>query len=130
MKKDYKGWHPKKAELHNERPRVFFKEREIWFCHLGENIGFEQDGRGEEFLRPAIILKKFNNEVLWIVPLTKTDRKSEKYYFTFSFRQGQKSSAILSQVRLIDAKRLKYLGGYIKKDDFILLKTKIRQLLA
>ena len=130
MKKDYKKWHNKKAELHNQQPRIFFKEREIWFCHLGENIGFEQDGRGEEFLRPAIILKKFNNEVLWIVPLTKADRKSEKYYFTFSFRQGQKSSAILSQIRLIDAKRLKYMAGYITKDDFILLKTKIRQLLA
>ena len=84
MKKDFQKWHSQKRHIENERPRVFFKEREIWFCHLGENVGFEQDGRGDEFLRPIVVLKKFNNEVLWVVPLTKTDKKN-KYYFPFSF---------------------------------------------
>ena len=103
MKKDFQKWHSQKRHIENERPRVFFKEREIWFCHLGENVGFEQDGRGDEFLRPIVVLKKFNNE---------------------------KSVAILSQIRLVDAKRLKYKMGDMKVEYFKVLKNKIRQFLA
>jgi len=130
MGKDFKKWHGQKQKVENERPRVFFSEREIWFCYLGENVGFEQDGRGEEFLRPVVVLKKFNNEVLWAAPLTKTGKKN-KYYFPFSFRKERDAStAILSQIRLVDAKRLKYKIGDVKVDDFNTLKSKIRQLLA
>lgn len=128
MKKDFPKWHKKKSHIENDRPRVFFKEREIWLCYLGENVGFEQDGRGDEFLRPVVILKKFNNEVLWAVPLTRTDKKN-KYYFSFEFG-NEKSVAILSQIRLVDAKRLKYKMGDMKIVDLGDLKNKIRQLIA
>jgi len=84
---------------------------------------------GEKFLRPAVILRKFNNEVLWIVPLTK-NQKSGPYYFQFSFEEGMISSAILSQLRLIDSKRLMYHKGNIKDVDFDKLKAKLRDLLA
>lgn len=129
MKKDFQKWHDRKRHIEHERPRVFFHEREIWLCHLGENIGFEQDGRGDQFLRPVIVLKKFNNAVLWGVPLTRTDKKNQ-YYFTFTFDDKKASVAILSQVRLIDAKRLKYKMGDMNDADFASLKAKIRQLLA
>ena len=42
MKKDFKSWHGKKESLHHEKERPFFHEREVWFCSLGVNIGFEQ----------------------------------------------------------------------------------------
>lgn len=131
MKKDFKKWHEKKRLIHGEKPRVFFHERDIWFCHIGENIGFEQDGRGEEFLRPVLVLKKFNNEVLWIVPLTKAKKRHcPPHYFVFSFRSTVVSAAILSQVRLIDSKRLKYKIGVMTASDFEILKEKIKHLLA
>ncbi len=129
MIKDFKKWHKNKEFIHNERPRVFFHEREIWFCFLGINIGFEQDGQGDKFLRPVVILKKFNNEVFWGVPLTKT-RKEGKYYFKFLFNKKQQSIAIISQLRLIDAKRLLYKIGDIGEEDFSALKQKIRQIIA
>lgn len=129
MNKDFKKWHKNKEDIHNERPRVFFHEREIWFCYLGVNIGFEQDGQGDKFLRPVVILRKFNNEVFWGVPLTKT-KKEGKYYFKFSFNSDEQSIAIISQLRLIDAKRLLYKIGDINEKDFLALKQKIRQLIA
>ncbi len=129
MKKDFIQWHSQKRHIEHDRPRIFFKEREIWLCHLGENIGFEQDGRGGGFLRPVIALKKFNNEVLWGVPLTRTDKKNQ-YYFPFFFNGKEPSVAILSQIRLIDAKRLKYKMGDMRNEDFVSLKSKIKQLLA
>jgi len=129
MKKDYKKWHPIKQRINNTPDkRPFFHEREIWFCYLGENIGFEQDGRGEEFLRPVIIVRKFNNEIFWAVPLTRTDKKT-KFYFTFTFHPSGPSTAVLSQIRLVDACRLSWKIGDIAEADFGTLKKKLKALL-
>lgn len=130
MKKDFQHWHKRKSEIHAGRPYVFFQGREIWFCSLGVNIGYEQDGSGEEFLRPVIIVKKFNNEIFFAVPLTKGKKKDRPFYFKFSFRARIQSIAILSQMRLIDAKRLRYKVGTVSESDFKALKSKIRRLLA
>lgn len=130
-KKDFRGWHQLKPVIDQKKERVFFHEREIWFCHLGVNIGYEQDGFGKEFLRPVIILRKFNNEVCCIIPLTKANKRRNKtYYFSFSFDSKTRSTAILSQIRLVDSKRLKYKIGTMSEEDFSALKTKIRRLFA
>ncbi len=128
MKKNFYSWHTKKSAINNLNRRPLFREREIWFCYLGQNVGHEQDGVGENFLRPVVVLKKFNDSLLWAVPLTSASRYGS-FYFQFYFR-GVVNSAILSQVRLLDSKRLKYRAGYISSDHFNLLKTKIRQLLV
>ena len=129
MKKDYLAWHNEKEEVNHNKIRPGFYEREIWFCIMGNNIGFEQDWRGDKFLRPIVVIKKFNNEVLWAIPLT-TKEKEGKYYFSFVLGNEGVSTAILSQLRLIDAKRLEYKIGNISKSDFKILKTKITQLLV
>lgn len=72
MQKDFHEWHDQKEKLEQGESRLFFHPREIWFCALGLNVGFEQDGRGEEYLRPVLIFRKFNNQVFWGLPLTKT----------------------------------------------------------
>ncbi len=128
MQKDYRSWHNKKRGINSIPVRPGFNEREIWYCHLGSNVGFEQDGSGEDFLRPVLIIRKFNNEIFWGVPLTNTEKKSE-HYFIFSFIAGQTSTAILSQIKLIDAKRLSYHIGYISEVDFLTAKKKLKALL-
>ena len=81
MEKDFLRWHGKKRWLHKEKVRPFFREREIWFCYLGANVGFEEDGSGDEFLRPVVILKRFNRVTFFGIPLTRTIRMGE-YYFS------------------------------------------------
>ena len=125
--KDYREWHEKKTKINNAFKRPFFHEREIWFCHLGANVGYEEDGRGENFFRPIIVFRKFNNEVFWAIPLTRTDRKN-KFYYEFDFGKNNKSIAILSQIRLIDAKRLSYRIGNISTEDFKELIKKLKDL--
>ena len=105
MEKDFWKWHDKKENIHDEGHRVFFHEREIWFCHLGANIGFEEDGKGENFGRPVVVFRKFNNEVFWGVPLT-TRTKKGRFYFPIDLEDDLPRRAILSQLRLLDAKRL------------------------
>jgi mRNA-degrading endonuclease toxin of MazEF toxin-antitoxin module len=128
MKKDFQKWHTKKEFLQDEKVRAFFHEREVWFCSLGENVGFEQDGSGEEFLRPVVVIKKFNQEVCWGIPLTKNQKKGQ-YYFSFQLND-KTSTAILSQIRLIDSKRLQYKLGDLSEVDFIETRKRLTQLLA
>jgi mRNA interferase MazF len=128
MPKDFRIWNKRKSEIQLDQPRLFFHEREIWFCSLGVNIGYEQDGSGENFLRPTLVFKKFNNEVFWAIPLTRSTKRG-KFYFTFTFTDGVQSAAILSQLRLVDAKRLRYKVGDISQPDFTELTKKFKELL-
>lgn len=105
MKKDFLRWHNKKEKVEKKEKRVFFHEREIWWCSLGVNVGLEQDGKGDNFSRPVLVFRKFNNEVFWGVPLT-TSTKEGKFYVPIDLGDGELRKAILSQLRLIDAKRL------------------------
>lgn len=112
MKKDFQKWHTKKTIISEVEKRPFFHEKEIWFCCVGANVGFEQDGIGEDFQRPVVIIRKFNNEIFWAIPLSKTEKRN-RYYFEFPFNDTIASVAILSQIRLIDAQRLsRKIGGY------------------
>lgn len=133
MKKDFQKWHTKKSTVNEIVKRPFFHEREIWFCFLGANVGFEQDGSEEEFLRPIVVLRKFNNEILWAIPLTKSRKKSkvktEKYYYSFPFAPNITSVAILSQIRLIDARRLSRHISTMGETDFKEMNEKLKTLL-
>lgn len=51
MNLQFLNWHNLKCALSESKNRPFFQEREIWFAFVGKNIGFEQDGKGEKFLR-------------------------------------------------------------------------------
>jgi len=130
MSKNFEKWHRKKTEIDTIEKIPFFHEREIWFCYLGLNVGFEQDGKSDDFLRPVIIFRKFNNKIFWAIPLTKPKQKKKNspYFFYFSFMQNIESVAILSQIRLIDAKRLARMIGTISEGDFVSVKEKLKEL--
>lgn len=128
MEKDFQTWHTKKAQVDGIAKRPFFHEREIWWCAIGLNIGFEQDGGGKDFLRPVVVYRKFNGEIFWGIPLTRIQKKA-KYYFRFVFDKKGQSVAILSQIRLIDARRLYHKVGDMSGHDFSKLNKKFKDLL-
>lgn len=127
MQKDFDRWNGRKIKINAQVLRPHFHEREIWFCYLGLNVGSEQDGGDIDFQRPVIIYKKFNNEIFWAVPLSRS-RKSDKFHFNFRFEIND-SSALLSQIRLIDGKRLSRKIGDISKNDFDQLNKRLKMLL-
>ena len=132
MKKDFVKWHHKKEILNNIQQSPFFHEREIWFCYLGANVGFEQDGSEREFMRPVVVIRKFNKKIFWAMPLTKSskvlDDRIAPYYFEFYFIQDIRSLAVLSQIRLIDARRLSRHIGTMSEQDFAGLMKKLKAL--
>lgn len=128
MQKNFTEWNNKKIKIDAIEKCPFFHVREIWYCHLGINVGFEQDGKGNDFLRPVVIIKKFSPDTFWGIPLTTKDKGERPYYFTFSFTENVTSIAVLSQIRLIDARRLSYQTGEMKKEDFDGLRKKLKEL--
>ncbi len=107
--KDFDGWHPKKKEMNARVESPHYHEREVWWCALGVNIGDESDGTGENFDRPILVIKGFSRYVFIGVSLTGRNRTG-KFYFPLGKIDPDdaeaESSVVLSQMRLIDARRL------------------------
>ncbi len=105
-----------------------YKEREIYYVSLGENVGYEQSGKGNEFIRPVLVLKKFNKTFFYGIPLSTTSKRG-KYYFEFNFLKHKTSVAILSQAKAFDTKRMLNKIGVISKNDFEELKMKLKEII-
>jgi mRNA interferase MazF len=106
--------------IDDKRVRPFFKEGEIWWCGIGLNIGREIFGKGTHFIRPVIVLKKLNKDSFLAIPLT-TKLKSGSWYVPISYG-GAERRAILSQIRVFDAKRLSEKMGTLSMDNFKIVK--------
>ncbi len=128
MNKDFYGWNTSKIKINNFNDNKFYHSREVWWCSLGINIGYEQDGTGDGWQRPVLIFKGFSKNVCIIIPLT-TSKKSNPYYFSLGMVDGKDSFAIISQIRLIDTRRLINKIHTIDNDLFARLRKTIKDLL-
>jgi mRNA interferase MazF len=128
MEKDFFGWAKIKQVVQDRTQPPYYAEGQIWWCSLGSNMGTEQDGKGPEFLRPVVILTKFNEHSCVVVPLTGRKRHG-RFYMYIGDMTGRPSSAILSQVRLIDSKRLLQKIGGISREKHAQLKKAVTAIL-
>ena len=123
---DFNKWNEIKKESSGQNNKKYFYDKDIQFLNLGKNIGFEQDGKGNEFLRPVLVYKKFSKRLFLGMPLTGAE-KEEKFYFKVNIKD-KKTSVILSQIRLFDSKRLKYKLTKISEKDFEKIKKQFTDL--
>lgn len=129
--KDYKKWMGVKARLQenavNEDYRNSYREGDIYWVSIGENVGYEEDGKGELYLRPVLVLSGRTKTLFLGVPLS-SKQKYGKWYYQFSLpRQDFPSTAMLNQAQTIDTARI--VGkrvAYIEKRDLIILKALFR----
>ncbi len=127
--KDFDNWNKNKKEmekLYNYLP--FYKERQIRWCRLGLNVGYEQDGTNKEFSRPVLIVKGFSRHVCLIIPLT-TSSKKNPYHVSLGNIDGKNAYVVISQVRLIDTRRLDELIETLNKEKYQKIRKAIKDLL-
>jgi mRNA interferase MazF len=93
-----------------------FLEREIWWCNLGQNIGSEIYGKGYNFTRPVIVYKKLSRFTLLVIPCS-TKIREGNWYVKF-VHNSIDMVAVLSQIRIIDYRRLINKMGRIDTKDF------------
>lgn len=128
MEKDFEGWFKKKKEIEKYQSRKKYHTGDVWWFYTGLNIGFEQDGKGDVYSRPCLIIKGFNKEVCLIVPLT-TKYKDSKFYVSVGLIENKSACAIISQIKLIDTKRLVNQIGFIKTSKLNEIKKAIWNLI-
>lgn len=124
MDEDMFRWYEVKVGLNRQRKDVYFKEREIWWCFLGINVGYEENGKGKLFQRPVLIIKKFNRNLFLALPLSSKIKHYNKYYFPTWF-SGKQSSVILYQLRALDKNRLNRKFAKLDISTFETLKQRL-----
>jgi mRNA interferase MazF len=125
--KNFVDWFKLKPILDQNLKFPKFEEGEVWWFHLGENIGYEENGKGDKSLRPVIILHKFNNRLFYGLP-TSTKIKDNKFYFPMTIKD-KLISVLLSQMRAIDVKKLMYKKARISDNELSILKKKVSKLI-
>lgn len=128
MKKDFDTWNIKKKHIDKHKRILEFKEGEIWWSHFGVNVGEEAYGKGEDFRRPVIILKKITENSCIVVPTT-TKMKEGKNFYKFTANDLERR-AMLYQVKFISANRLRIKESQMSKSDFIKMKKSLAYLLG
>ena len=127
--KQFDKWNDVKKNLSLTNNVKSFKNRDIFWVHIGQNLGYETFGKGEEFLRPVLVFKKFSRNTFLGIPLT-TSTKNDQFHFKFIVKNnGKINYASLSQIKIFDAKRLHDKLDKMSVEDFDEMKVQLRELL-
>ena len=124
MTEKFNNWNELKQDIHSKETNIKFKKGDIYFMSVGQNIGYEQYGKGNEFLRPVLVYKKLSKETFVGIPLT-SKQKNGTYYFSFKYKKGTVSTAMFNQIKVFDIKRHKYYDGYINRNLFKKLEMRL-----
>jgi len=124
--KNFDLWNKLKKQLDSRSEFPFASPREIWWCSMGLNVGVEINGKNENFERPVVIIKAYSTEMLRVVPLT-TKLKTGKFYLRLNTDVSE-SCAVLSQARIISAKRLVRKVSKLSEKDFENIKKGLKEL--
>ncbi len=104
MTKDFDSWNLLKQNIDVNGSDTFFYIREIWWTHIGINIGSEINGKNEGFERPVLIFNRYNKDTFLGIPLTSNPHPS-KYHIPVHI-DGKQYYTNISQIRVFSSKRL------------------------
>ena len=128
MEKDFDKWNMKKKKLDKNKRDLLFKEGEIWWCSFGVNIGEEVYGKGENFRRPVVILKKLSHNSCIVMP-TSTKKREGSWYHYLNV-QDKDRFVLMHQIRFISGNRLYVRESTLSRDEFAALKKSAATLLG
>lgn len=126
---EYDKWNEVKKELSTKKKLISFKNRDIFWMHIGKNLGYETFGKGDDFLRPVLVFKKFSRNTFLGIPLTSAV-KDDIFHYKFIVKTNAKVNyASLSQIRVFDISRMDNKLDKMSVEDFDKLKEKLGSLL-
>jgi mRNA interferase MazF len=127
MIKRFLEWIGLKEKLNNnDHKPPLFKEGEIWWCAIGENVGVEVNGKGKQFSRPVYIYKKLSANGFLGIPLS-TALKVGTWYSEITF-QERKILANLAQCRVFSYLRMYEKMGTLDETDILKIKNEFLRL--
>jgi mRNA interferase MazF len=124
----YNNWNIKKQEIQfSDIEESYFKEGDIWWCSLGQNIGNESYGKGNDYRRPILVIRKLSENLCIALPLT--SKRKTGTWFTDILLDGESRCVMLYQIRTLNRKRFQRKMGEVGFEDFIQVKEKLECLL-
>ncbi|MDP3988909.1 MAG: type II toxin-antitoxin system PemK/MazF family toxin [bacterium] len=103
--KDFDSWNKKKIKIDANQDFNHPKEKEIWWCSIGMNVGIEVFGKGHDYTRPVLVINAEGSESFIGIPLT-SNIKNKKYSCIIKTDDGVLHTALLYQIRSFDKRRL------------------------
>ena len=126
--KIFADWTKLKIRIHASEKEIYFKEGQVWWASIGQNIGVESNGKNDSFERPIIIFKRFNQDSFLGVMLS-SNKRIGNYYLELKDDYEISSFANLSQIKLLSSKRLIRYVRDLPKSDLDTIKHKIKDYL-
>lgn len=114
MIKKFLEWIGIKEKVNKSKGPRFFKEGDIWWCALGENVGIEINGKGSMFSRPVFVYKKLSRDGFMGIPLS-TQIKEGSWYVSISFQK--EICANIAQARVFSTSRMYTKLGELDEKD-------------
>jgi mRNA-degrading endonuclease toxin of MazEF toxin-antitoxin module len=128
MHKDFDQWNKKKKSVNDRSVVLHYHPREVWWCYVGVNVGTEQDGDAERFLRPVVIIRGFGPNACLIVPLT-TSKKEHAMRIDVGLVDSKQARANISQIKVVDTRRLLEKVCIMGKPAFEAIRKAIRDMI-
>jgi mRNA interferase MazF len=125
----YDEWNEKKKSIAigEKTSKIYFREGDIWWCSIGLNVASESYGKGEEFRRPILIIKKLSHDTCIAIPLTSKEKVGS--WFAEITIGGERKWAMLYQIKMIHKKRFQRKIAELDEKDVALVKEKLKTLL-
>ncbi len=127
MEKDFDQWNTKKKSLEERDEKFLFKTGDIWWCSVGLNVRSESCGKGQDFQRPVLVLKKLSGDSFIGIPLS-TQKKEGSWFCEISI-DNEPRYALLYQIRMFHTSRFQRRLAALDDADIARVKEKLEALL-
>ncbi len=130
----FNEWNKIKKETHAKDFTLGVKPREIFGSKIGQNVGYEQNGKGKNFARPVIIVRRLTKDLFVGIPTTTTIRDDSDYFHSFNYldrnKKELKVSALILQIKVFSIKRVMNKIGTMDKESFGKITKKAKGLIG
>lgn len=126
MTNKFDEWNNLKKKLDKKNKNIYFKEKEICWLSIWQNIWTEIYWKWEFFRRPVLILKKLSSNDFYWIPLT--SRKKEWKYFYELEINWKINTLLLSEWKKFSKNRLWSKIWKIENEIFLKIKEEFKNI--
>ena len=130
MSSNYDKWNvAKKRIAESQHKPPYYNNGDVWWVCVGKNIGYEVYGKNKNFVRPVLVVRKFNKDFFLGIPLSTKIKKNNKYYINIILNK-ENVSALISQIRAFSTKRIENKMGELNNEDLEKVIRNIQEMLV
>lgn len=126
MTNKFDEWNNLKKKLDKKNKNIYFKEKEIWWLSIWQNIWTEIYWKWEFFRRPVLILKKLSSNDFYWIPLT-SKIKEWKYFYELEIN-WKINTLLLSEWKKFSKNRLWSKIWKIENKIFLKIKEEFKNI--